>query len=92
MRSQEFLNIKTEADLANFLNISEGTLKYYSNPITPSKAYTTTILKKKNGEDRFVCAPVRILKYIQRQICLPYLLASALALTMLKSVSEIIAG
>lgn len=68
MRSQEFLKIKTEADLANFLNISEGTLKYYSNPITPSKAYTTTILKKKNGEDRIVCAPVRILKYIQRQI------------------------
>lgn len=63
--SDRFLQIKTNQQLADFLGIKIGTLFFYCQYSTPSNAYITFNISKKNGCLRLISAPNKQLKYIQ---------------------------
>lgn len=63
--SDRFLQIKTNQQLADFLGIKIGTLLFYCQYSTPSNAYITFNISKKNGCLRLISAPNKQLKYIQ---------------------------
>lgn len=63
--SDRFLQIKTNQQLADFLGIKIGTLFFYCQYFTPSNAYITFNISKKNGCLRLISAPNKQLKYIQ---------------------------
>ncbi len=63
--SDSFLQIKTNQQLADFLGIKIGTLLFYCQYSTPSNAYITFNISKKNGCLRLISAPNKQLKHIQ---------------------------
>ena len=65
----DFLSIKTLEDLANVLEVDKKVIIYYlyqknNSPIR----YKKFCIKKKNGSDREILAPVKGLKIIQRKL------------------------
>lgn len=67
-KSEEFLQLKTLEDLADFLKCKIGTLKYYCGIVQSPKCYSIFYIKKKLGGDRKIVAPNVQLKYIQKRL------------------------
>ena len=55
-------------DLAQFWGIAPSQLSYYAYHVDKRRAYTSFVVRRRNGRDRRIDAPVRTLKYIQRLI------------------------
>ncbi|MBV6865449.1 reverse transcriptase domain-containing protein [Xanthomonas euvesicatoria] len=69
-RSLQFLAIRTRADLANWIGLSEKALLYILYKLSPERKYTTFLIKKRNGQFRRISAPQKALKFSQHQISL----------------------
>ena len=63
-----FLQMKTRADVASMLGISEKSLRYFLYKVRPENMYTTFDVIKKDGTKRVICAPNKELKAIQRKL------------------------
>lgn len=59
-----FLQMKTRADVASMLGISEKSLRYFLYKVRPENMYTTFDVIKKDGTKRVICAPNKELKAI----------------------------
>lgn len=66
--SEKFLKIKTLEELADILNCKINTLNYYCTYKQSRKCYTSFVLKKKSGGMRYIDAPNKQLKYIQKRL------------------------
>ena len=66
--SEKFLKITTPEELAGILNCKVNTLNYYCTYKQSRKCYASFALKKKNGGIRFIDAPNKQLKYIQKRL------------------------
>lgn len=66
--TEKFLKINTLEDLADILKCKLNTLIYYCKYKQSSKCYTSFLLKKKSGGERFIVAPNKQLKYIQKRL------------------------
>ncbi|WP_081274877.1 reverse transcriptase domain-containing protein [Xanthomonas graminis] len=69
-RSLQFLAIRTRADLASWIGLSEKALLYILYKLPPEKKYTTFLIKKRNGGFRKISAPRKALKFSQHQLSL----------------------
>ena len=65
---EKFLELKTREDVAELLGIEDRSLRYFLYAIKPDNMYSEFIIKKKNGEDRYINAPDERLKNIQRKM------------------------
>lgn len=65
---EEFLALQTRQDVADLLGIKEGSLRYFLYAIRPDNMYSQFVIKKKNGDDRYINAPDERLKSIQRKL------------------------
>ncbi|WP_223619991.1 reverse transcriptase domain-containing protein [Lysobacter sp. ESA13C] len=63
-----FLNLKTRADLAGWLGLTDRKLCYLLYALDASKKYTSFQIAKKKGGVRTIDAPHPALKYIQRKL------------------------
>lgn len=77
----QFANVTSRADLVSMVNhvnellygenykpTTEKGLNYYANPKTSRKRYTSFAIKKKNGGERVIHAPVNGLKHILKPL------------------------
>ncbi len=64
----EFLSLRTRQDVADLLGIKEKSLRYFLYAIRPDNMYSQFVIKKKNGDDRYINAPDEKLKNIQRKL------------------------
>lgn len=64
----KFSELSSIDELANFLNTSRNQLVYYSIILPNNKKYNSFIIPKKSGGARQIYAPVKTLKYIQKQL------------------------
>lgn len=55
-------------DVANLLQINPTHLSYILYKIPPENRYESFEIDKRNGEKRHIHAPVKALKYVQRQL------------------------
>ena len=65
---KEFLALQTRQDVADLLEIKDGSLRYFLYAIRPDNMYSQFVIKKKNGDDRYINAPDERLKSIQRKL------------------------
>ncbi len=64
----DFSSLSTIDDLANFLNTTKKQLLYYSIILPEVERYKNFSIPKKSGGFREIAAPVKTLKYIQKQL------------------------
>jgi len=65
---EKFFALKTRKDVADLLEIKEKSLRYFLYVLKPDNMYQDFVIKKKNGEDRYIHAPEKRLKSIQRKL------------------------
>lgn len=61
----EFFSLITRQDVADLLGITERSLRYFLYAVRPDNMYTQFVIKKKNGDDRYINAPDEKLRNIQ---------------------------
>ncbi|MDE7359279.1 MAG: reverse transcriptase family protein, partial [Lachnospiraceae bacterium] len=64
----EFFSLITRQDVADLLGITERSLRYFLYAVRPDNMYTQFVIKKKNGDDRYINAPDEKLRNIQRKL------------------------
>lgn len=64
----EFFSLFTRQDVADLLGITERSLRYFLYVVRPDNMYTQFVIKKKNGDDRYINAPDEKLRNIQRKL------------------------
>lgn len=64
----EFLSLMTRQDVADLLGIKERSLRYFLYAVRPDNMYTQFVIKKKNGDNRYINSPDEKLKNIQRKL------------------------
>lgn len=67
-QSIKFLQLKTRSDLAHWLGVNDRQLRYVLYTLPESSKYRTFSIKKRNGGDRNIDAPIRFLKFSQARI------------------------
>lgn len=65
---EQFLKLETREDVAHLLGMEDKSIRYFLYGIKPDNLYSEFTIKKKNGDDRHICAPDKRLKKIQRKM------------------------
>ena len=68
VRSLEFKSIASRSDLAKWIGIEERTLLYILYKLPESQKYKDFTISKRNGGSRLISAPLKALKFAQKQI------------------------
>ena len=63
-----FLSLKTRADLASWLGVSDRALRYILYRLEEAEKYKTFLVRKRDGGFREIDAPKPALKYLQEKI------------------------
>lgn len=63
-----FDKAKTRQDIADLLEISEGSLRYFLFVIRPENMYKSFTIPKRHGGERNICAPIRKWRNLQRKL------------------------
>ncbi len=65
---EKFFNLKVREDVAELLEISDRSLRYFLYKRRPENMYQTFVISKRNGTKREISAPQKELKEIQRKL------------------------